>query len=105
MTEIIFTVEIKDKKLHVIYNKQRYGLHSFFSSEERVERYILNHLEDALLEAVSLQEDGSYCINIASVENFGAFEWKCAGDILHRQLSIYMPIIQKFVEDVVTEKI
>lgn len=105
MTEIIFTVEVKDKKLRVIYSKQEYGLYSFFSSDDRIKDYILNHIEEAFFDAVALEEDGVYSINIASVSDFGAFEWKNAPELLHKQLSIFMPVIQKFVEDVVTEKI
>ena len=35
----------------------------------------------------------------AYVEKLGSFEWKNNGEHLNRMLSIYMPIIQKFIED------
>ena len=105
MIEPICTIEVKGKKLHVFYNKQYRGLYSFFSSDGRVEEYINNNIENAFFEAINTEEDGTYSLNIASILNFGAFEWKNAGDILHRQLNIFMPIIQKFVEEAVAERL
>lgn len=46
-----------------------------------------------------MQKEARNLLIIASVEKLGSFEWKDNGKHLNRMLSIYMPIIQKFIED------
>lgn len=105
MTENICTIEVKDKKLRIMYNKQQYGLHTIFSSDERIKEYILNHLEDAFFDAVRLEEDGTYYLNIASAADFGAFEWEKNEVLLKQQLDIFTPIIQLFVIYAMTKRL
>lgn len=92
-------------RLLLLYDKRGNGLHNFFSSDERVANYIKRDIDAAFYDAIKGYSDYVYVLNIASVENFGAFEWKNAKDILDRQLRIFMPIIQKFMVDALTDNI
>lgn len=92
-------------RLVIIYDKQQFGLFSFFSSDKRVGDYIFNNTESAFYEAIKEHSPGIYVLNIASVENFGAFDWKNAKDLLNKQLQIFMPIIQKFMADALTDSL
>ena len=76
MTELISTIKIGNKELNVIYNKQEYGLYNLYSSDDRIKTYITDYPEEALFDAINIGSDGAYVINIASVEDFGAFEWE-----------------------------
>lgn len=101
--EVIFKIEVKDKKLFVIYNKQKEGLYSYFSSDKNMYEYAHKNNEEAFADAIHEVDENTYILNIASTENFGAFEWKYAKDIADRQLSIFMPIIQRFIASSLTE--
>lgn len=90
-------------KLIVIYNKLQGGLYSFFSSDKRMYEYIQNNLEEAFVDAIRYKGESTFILNVASTENFGAFDWKNAEDILDRQLNLFMPIIQKFMVSALTE--
>ena len=52
-----------------------------------------------------MQKEARNLLIIASVEKLGSFEWKDNGKHLNRMLSIYMPIIQKFIEDATTDSL
>ena len=90
-------------RIVLIYDKMQYGLHQKFMSDAYVAKYINSYTEEAFKEAVRPYKPYIYVLNIASVENFGAFSWDKAGDLLHKQLTIYMPIIQKFMVDALTD--
>lgn len=90
-------------RIVIIYDKEKYGLHQLLPSDDKMEKYIQSNLSDAFNNAVILYQEGIYLLNIVSVENFGAFDWKNAKDILDRQLKIFMPIIQKFIVDALTD--
>ena len=94
----ISTITANGKQLRVIYSKQEQGLHLSFSSDERIREYIFRNTEEAFCESVTVDDEGTYWLNIASTEDFGAFEWKSMPELLDKQLSIFMPIIQKFIE-------
>lgn len=96
---IITQVTVKDKTLIVFYDQLEYGLFTKFSSDSEVKGYIDSNLEEAFSNAVFKKKNTPYFLNIASVEKLGSFEWKDNGKHLNRMLSIYMPIIQKFIED------
>lgn len=92
-------------RIVIIYDKEKYGLHQLFPSDDMIEKYVQSNLIDAFNNAVAIYKEGIYLLNIASVENFGAFEWKNAKDILDKQLKIFMPIIQKFMADALTNSL
>lgn len=96
---IVTQVTVKDKTLVVFYDQLEYGLFTKFSSDSEVKGYIDSNLEEAFSNAVFKKKNTPYFLNIASVEKLGSFEWKNNGEHLNRMLSIYMPIIQKFIED------
>lgn len=96
---IITQVTVKDKTLVVFYDQLEYGLFTKFSSDSEVKGYIDSNLEEAFSNAVFKKKNTPYFLNIASVEKLGSFEWNNNGEHLNRMLSIYMPIIQKFIED------
>ena len=96
---IITQVTVKDKTLVVFYDQLEYGLFSKFYSDNEVKNYIDSDLKEAFSNAVFKKKNTPYFLNIASVEKLGSFEWKDNGKHLNRMLSIYMPIIQKFIVD------
>ena len=92
-------------RIVIIYDKEKYGLHQLLPSDDKMQKYIQLNLSDAFNDAVILYQEGIYLLNIASVETFGAFDWKNTKDILDRQLKIFMPIIQKFMVDALTDSL
>ena len=102
---IITQVTVKDKTLIVFYDQLEYGLFTKFSSDKEIKEYIDSNLEEAFSNAVFKKKNTPYFLNIASVEKLGSFEWKDNGKHLNRMLSIYMPIIQKFIEDATTDSL
>lgn len=102
---IITQVTVKDKTLVVFYDQLEYGLFTKFSSDSEIKEYIDSNLEEAFSNAVFKKKNTPYFLNIASVEKLGSFEWKDNGEHLNRILSIYMPIIQKFIEDATTDSL
>jgi len=101
--DVMYEIVAGKKKLSVIYNKMYGGLHMFFSADSRMYDYIHNHTEEAFYDAIVDIENGEYVLNIASTMNFGAFEWKSEKMLLESQLNIFMPIIQKFMFDALTD--
>ena len=101
----IYEISTGKYKLIVIYNKLQGGLYSCFSSDKRMYEYIQNNLEEAFADTIRYEGDNSFILNVASTENFGYFDWKNAKDILDRQLHIFMPIIQKFMVDALTDNL
>ena len=102
---IITQVTVKDKTLIVFYDQLEYGLFTKFSSDKEIKEYIDSNLEEAFSNAVFKKKNTPYFLNIASVEKLGSFEWRNNGKHLNRMLSIYMPIIQKFIEDATTDSL
>ena len=102
---IITQVTVKDKTLIVFYDQLEYGLFTKFSSDKEIKEYIDSNLEEAFSNAIFKKKNTPYFLNIASVEKLGSFEWKDNGKHLNRMLSIYMPIIQKFIEDATTDSL
>jgi hypothetical protein len=92
-------------KLIVIYNKLQGGLYSCFSSDKRMYEYIQNNLEEAFVDAIKYEGNNTFILNISSTENFGAFDWKNAKELLERQFRMFMPIIQKFMVDALTDSL
>ena len=103
--EPLFKINIKDQQLFVIYNKLREGLHNYFSSDRSMYEYIQQNPAEALIHAIQKVDEKIYLLNIASTQEFGAFEWKCAKDIADRQLTIFIPIIQRFMVAAMTESL
>lgn len=96
---IITQITSRDKNLIVFYDKLQYGLFNKFSSDSEVYEFINSNPEKAFEEAVFKKKEAPYFLNIASTENFGAFEWENMRSLLKRQMTTYMPIIQKFIID------
>lgn len=90
-------------RLLLIYDKQSEGLHQLFTSDVEMGDYILQDTEKAFYSAIKMQNEYVFSLNTASTENFGAFNWKDAKDLLSKQLQIFMPIIQKFMADALTD--
>ena len=99
----ITVFKVKDTTLTVVYDKTYSGLYEHFSSDDRMYEYIQHYTEEAFLVAVNKIEDNNYILNIASTHNLGAFEWHGEKELLNRQLSAFMPIINRFIVDVLTD--
>ena len=100
--EILYSIKAGNASLNIIYDKMEYGLYSLFSSDERMEKYICENVETAFYDSICKQEDETFLLNIASTEDFSFFEWKHAKNLLQRQLGMFMPVIEKFMEDALT---
>lgn len=90
-------------RLLLIYDKKSEGLHQLFTSEAEIKDYILQDTEKAFYSAIKIQNEYVFSLNIASTEDFGAFDWENAKELLNKQLLIFMPIIQKFIVDALTD--
>lgn len=102
---IVTQVTVKDKTLVVFYDQLEYGLFSKFSSDNEVKNYITNNLEEAFDNAVFKKKNAPYFLNIASVEKLGVFKWEGSKLHLNKMLDIYMPIIQKFIADTLSNSL
>lgn len=92
-------------RLIVIYDKKREGLHNLFSSDESIKDHIAHSLDRAFEAALCKHLPYIYILNIASTDNFGAFSLSKEKDLVEKQLKLYMPIIQKFMIDALTDKL
>lgn len=102
---IITQITVKDKTLVVFYDQLEYGLFNKFSSDNDIRNYISTNLKEAFEESVFKKKNTPYFLNIASVEKLGSFEWKGNKLHLNNLLSIYMPIIQKFIADALSNSL
>lgn len=94
----IASICIGDKKLNVIYDKMEDSLSKYFKTDEEMKNYIDSNTDKVYSHFVAKSTNGIYVLNIASTENFGHFDsWKGMNTLLDMQLSIFMPIIQKFI--------
>jgi len=98
----ITTLKIKDVTLTVIYDKSYCGLHNYFSSDDRMFQFLKSNTDEAYLHSINKVDVNSYLLNIASTINLGAFEWKNEKELLNKQLSMFTPIINKFIVTVLT---
>ena len=89
---------INRNRLVIIYSKLRQGLYTLFSSDEEVADFIIKNVDIAFETAIEQHSQGVYILNIASVKDFEVFD-NCIPDkeILESQLRIFIPIIQKFM--------
>lgn len=90
-------------RLLLIYDKVSEGLHQLFTSDAEMKDYILQDTEKAFYSAINTQDDYVFSLNIASTEDFGAFDLENAKDLLNKQLLIFIPIIQKFIVNALTD--
>lgn len=100
----LYNISVNNKRLCIVYNKSIGGLFRNYSSDKLMYNYIRTHTKEALQLAIHKESDELYVLNIASTQDFGFIEWKYSQDILHRQLDIFMPIIQMFMEYALTNK-
>ncbi len=101
----LFNVCAGQYRLLVYYDKMEDGLYQYFSSDGRMKEYVHSKTSEAFVIAVQYYCDDTFILNIASTENLGAFEWKNEKDFLNRQLTIFMPVIQKFMLDATTDQL
>lgn len=97
--ENLIQINYLGKILNIFYDKMEEGLHKEFSSDMEIKTFIKNNINIAWKKSV-VKRDNHYFLNIASVEDFGNFEFK--GDpwstqLLEKQLDIYKPLIRKFL--------
>ena len=105
-SEILYRVKAKDVTLYIIYDKGKWGLHELFNDDEAVLDYVCKNTQEAYEKALIKHNGYSYILNVASTEDFGAFENDIPDkSLLDYQLSIYMPLIQKFMLDALTDSL
>lgn len=97
MINPLYTITVKDIQLQVIYDKREMGLYRFFSADSRMYDYVQNSIDKAFYDAVYKVSPTEYCLNIASVEDFSTLDLKNERAFLEGQLTIFMPIIQRFM--------
>lgn len=104
--ELLYKVEARDNILYLVYNKSRWGLCDMFKTDDLVGNYIHNSISEAYDSAVKKIGNKEWLLNIASTEDYGAFKDDIPDkNILEYQLSVYMPLIQKFMVDVLTDNL
>lgn len=105
-SEILYRVKAKDVTLYIIYDKGKWGLHVIFDDDENILDYVFKNTKEAFDKALLKQDEHSYILNIASTEDFGAFENGIPDkSILNYQIKSFMPIIQKFMVDALTDNL
>lgn len=95
---------VRNMRLVITYDKQRQGLHRF-STDEEIRDFIANDPKVAFSQAICVHSSDILVLNIASTENYGAFEWEQMPELLEKQLPIFMPLIQKFIEYALLEQL
>jgi len=77
------------------------------STDMRMRNYIHNNVEKAFVQSVDRYDDYIYVLNIATYECFGNFAWGVgwSKELLNQQLNTFMPIIQKFMADALTDSL
>lgn len=98
----ITILKIKEVTLTVIYDKSYCGLHNYFSSDDRMCQFLKSNTDEVYLHSINKVDVNSYLLNIASTINLGAFEWKNEKELLNKQLSMFTPVINKFIIAVLT---
>lgn len=93
-----FSERLRDCDAPMLYGKEE---------DERIRKYIPNNVEIAFYQAIDKYDDYIYVLNIATHECFGNFSWAegWSKDLLNQQLDTFMPIIQKFIADAVTNSL
>lgn len=81
------------------------SLSNNFQSDKSMRDSILRDPKLYFLKSIYKKEDYIYILDITTVENFGAFCWKreWAKNLLKQQLVTFLPIIQEFVTDAITD--
>lgn len=105
--EELFTIEVNGKKLTVYFGYQGEdyeNLNGGFRSDKEVAKFISDDLDMAYRYAIGVHEKDSFLLDIDTIECFGNFSWEDGWpkSLLNQQLTTYMPIIQKFIADAVT---
>lgn len=105
--EELFTIEVNGKKLNVYFGYQGENgkrIHGDSYSDEEVPKFISDDLDWAFRCAIGMDGKNSYFLDISTWECFGNFSWEDGWpkSLLNQQLTTYMPIIQKFIADAVT---
>jgi hypothetical protein len=92
-------------RLILTWSKEYNGLSCDFSTTEELENYIKDHFQEAVYRSLRKDTDYIYILDISTSEDYGDFPWKgdWAKNLLNKQLSIFMPIIQKFIADAMTD--
>lgn len=76
-------------------------------ADEGIREYVPNNVETAFYQAIDKYDEYIYVLNIATQECFGRFSWTKGWpkDLLNQQLNTFMPIIQKFMADALTDSL
>lgn len=101
-----FYLQLQNKKLIIVYSQSYPYLGSTFKSDEELATYILKDVESAYYKGIERVSDNTFVLNIASKESLGYFfgkegRWEYAS-LLNNMLTIFMPIIQKFMIEAVS---
>ena len=90
--------------LYIVYDVNKPHLSSNFSmyNKESLKAYIDKNIDEAFISAVDKIGDNCYQVNIASAVHYHG----AAGvDVYSKMLEIFMPIIQKFMLDAITDNL
>lgn len=85
---------------------QEYSLGSCFESDEELANFIAANAEGAFKRAVKKHSDYIYVLNILTVKEYHYYRtnYVCQKD-MGKDLPIFMPIIQKFMIDALTDRL
>ena len=67
--------------------------------------YIERMLEEAFCDTIDCKGNNTFILDIASTQDFSAFERSNMKNLIDLQLSIFMPVIQKFIIEALTQNI
>lgn len=99
--DTISTINVKNFTLLVCYGSE-YGIDQDNST---IQEAIESNIEEAFNSMIKKLDDKSYFLEIKPNIKYGNFPWRdgWSKNLLNKQLSIYMPLIQKFIADAMTD--
>lgn len=98
--DIIATIKVKSCTLLVCF-----GSENELSIDNSVQKAIESNIEAAFDSIVKKIDDNTFFLEIRTTEDYGNFPWEdgWSKNLLNRQLSLCMPLIQKFISDAMTD--
>lgn len=101
--DIIASIKVKSFTLLVCFGSENY----IDKDNSIIQDAIKSDIDEAFDSFIRKIDDKTYYIEIKPNVQYGNFPWEdgWAKDLLNKQLTIYMPLIQKFISDAMTNTI
>ena len=107
---MIYQINIGVYRLAIVYGGEGWsGFNSYdlFSTDDELKDHITEHIVEVFRTVIHKYRGHIYVLNVCDNHRYPAFDWKgeWARALIDKQLSIFMPIIQKFMVDALTDNL